>query len=41
MSNGLELAAEQSLWAGIQQQQLHTVAKDEPISTLLLTHTAQ
>jgi len=40
-SDGLELVTGQSPWPGAQQQQLHTIAEDEPISSLPLnTHSA-
>jgi len=40
-SDGLELATRQSPWPGAQQQQLQTIAEDEPISSLpLSTHSA-
>ena len=39
-SDGLELATGQSPWPGAHQQQLQTIAKDEPISTILRTHAA-
>jgi len=40
-SDGLELATGQSPWPGAQQQQLQTIAENEPISSLpLSTHSA-
>ena len=40
-SNGLELATGQSPWPGARQQQLQTIAENEPISLLpLSTHSA-
>jgi len=37
MSDGLKLATGQSPWPGAQQQQLQTIAEDEPILMLLLS----
>jgi len=39
-SDGLELVTGQSPWPGAQQQQLQTIAEDEPISSLHSAHSA-